>query len=184
MPRLDGRRWSQRIPSRRISPSVRSSRPAIILSSVDFPQPEGPTNTVNEPVSTVKSIPWITSIDWKLFRTLISSRCATLVRPDNQSLARPHDAPSAKQDEITVTLGRLPVDDDAARQGRQPQPGHGQFPASDRQDGGAAAEFHLAPSAAGRAEIYPILRARWTEADLVPSLIEAQPAPGIQQSVA
>src|SRR5262245_25007324 len=32
-------------------PRVRSSRPAINRSSVDFPQPEGPTNTTNSPSS-------------------------------------------------------------------------------------------------------------------------------------
>ncbi len=31
------------------SPSVSSSRPATIRSSVDFPQPEGPTSTMNSP---------------------------------------------------------------------------------------------------------------------------------------
>ena len=31
----------------KISPEVISSRPAIILSIVDFPQPEGPTSTIN-----------------------------------------------------------------------------------------------------------------------------------------
>jgi len=34
-----------------------SSRPAIILSAVDFPQPEGPTKIMNSPsaISSVKS---------------------------------------------------------------------------------------------------------------------------------
>jgi hypothetical protein len=31
------------------SPSVMSSRPAIIRSAVDFPQPEGPTRIMNSP---------------------------------------------------------------------------------------------------------------------------------------
>ena len=33
----------------RRSPAVMSSRPAISRSSVDFPQPEGPTKTTNSP---------------------------------------------------------------------------------------------------------------------------------------
>ncbi len=35
-------------------PPVIGSRPAIILSSVDLPQPDGPSNAVNEPLSTVR----------------------------------------------------------------------------------------------------------------------------------
>src|SRR5215469_12778342 len=120
MPRLDGRRWSQRIPSRRVSPSVTFSRPAIIRRSVDFPQPEGPTNTVNDPLATVKSIPWITSTDWKLFRTPFSSSRATLVHSDNKSLPCEEDASRVKPDNVTIALGRLPVHEHPAGQGRQP----------------------------------------------------------------
>ena len=35
-------------------PAVIGSRPAIILSNVDLPQPEGPSKAVNEPLSTVR----------------------------------------------------------------------------------------------------------------------------------
>ena len=35
-------------------PAVIASRPAIILSSVDLPQPDGPSSAVNEPLSTVR----------------------------------------------------------------------------------------------------------------------------------
>ena len=35
-------------------PAVISSSPAIILSSVDLPQPDGPSSAVNEPFSTVR----------------------------------------------------------------------------------------------------------------------------------
>ena len=41
-------------PSMKHCPAVISSSPAIILSSVDFPQPEGPRSAVNEPLSTVR----------------------------------------------------------------------------------------------------------------------------------
>ena len=61
MPRAEGIRWSQRAPSRWISPDVTSSRPAIMRSRVDLPQPDGPTRTVNEPSSTTRSMPWMTS---------------------------------------------------------------------------------------------------------------------------
>ena len=39
-----------------------SSSPAIMLSSVDFPQPEGPTKTTNSPSATSRSAPWMISI--------------------------------------------------------------------------------------------------------------------------
>ena len=35
-------------------PVVIASSPAIILSSVDLPQPEGPSSAVNEPLSTAR----------------------------------------------------------------------------------------------------------------------------------
>ena len=35
-----------------MSPEVMSSRPTIIRSSVDFPQPEGPTRIMNSPSAT------------------------------------------------------------------------------------------------------------------------------------
>ena len=37
-----------------MSPSVTSSRPAIIRSSVDLPQPDGPTSTMNSPLAIVR----------------------------------------------------------------------------------------------------------------------------------
>src|ERR1039457_3762942 len=37
------------LPPMRSSPSVMSSRPAIMLSVVDFPQPDGPTRMTNSP---------------------------------------------------------------------------------------------------------------------------------------
>ena len=43
------RRRSRSAPSMAIVPSVTSSRPAIIRSSVDLPQPDGPTKTQNSP---------------------------------------------------------------------------------------------------------------------------------------
>ena len=42
------------------SPPVISSRPAIMRSSVDLPQPEGPTSTMNSPSLISTLMPWIT----------------------------------------------------------------------------------------------------------------------------
>src|SRR5882724_9259683 len=44
-----------------IVPALGLSSPATMLSSVDFPQPEGPTSTVNSPLSMSRSIPFSTS---------------------------------------------------------------------------------------------------------------------------
>ena len=44
-----------------ISPAVMSSRPAIMRSSVDLPQPDGPTSTTSSLSTMSTSMPWITS---------------------------------------------------------------------------------------------------------------------------
>ena len=61
MPRLTGGRSLTRLPSMMMSPEVTSSRPAIIRSNVDLPQPEGPTKTTNSPLRTSSSMPLRTS---------------------------------------------------------------------------------------------------------------------------
>ena len=53
-----------------ISPPVISSRPAIMRSSVDLPQPDGPTSTVNSPSAMSTSTPRITWVRPKYFSTL------------------------------------------------------------------------------------------------------------------
>src|SRR6266540_900808 len=62
MSRLRGGRSLTTVPAIAISPPLIASRPAIIRSSVDFPQPEGPTNTTNSPEPIARSTPWITSL--------------------------------------------------------------------------------------------------------------------------
>ncbi len=42
-------------------PALGRSRPATTASSVDLPQPEGPSSTANSPFSTVRSMPFSTS---------------------------------------------------------------------------------------------------------------------------
>ena len=63
-----GTSLTRRVPMR-ISPELISSSPAIILSSVDLPQPDGPTRTVNEPSAMSMSTPWSTVVSPKLFFT-------------------------------------------------------------------------------------------------------------------
>ncbi len=58
-------------PSIAIEPPVISSRPASIRSSVDLPQPDGPTSTTNSPSWMSKPMPWMTFVlpkDFSMFR--------------------------------------------------------------------------------------------------------------------
>ena len=59
-------------PSIRIDPPLTSSRPAISRSSVDFPQPDGPTKTTNSPSWISRSIDGMTLASPKDFDTLLS----------------------------------------------------------------------------------------------------------------
>ncbi len=72
MPRLAGGTVSTLRPSISTSPEVRSSSPAMMRSSVDLPQPEGPTKTTNSPSATSRSMPFSTSTLPKDFLTLSS----------------------------------------------------------------------------------------------------------------
>ena len=55
MSRFDGCRPSTFRPSMLISPLVIGSSPAIVLSKVDLPQPDGPTST-RKPPSSISSV--------------------------------------------------------------------------------------------------------------------------------
>src|SRR3954466_7512219 len=57
-------------PPMAISPAEMFSRPAIIRSSVDLPQPDGPTRMTNSPSSISTSTPWSTSVTPNVLRTL------------------------------------------------------------------------------------------------------------------
>ena len=52
MPRSLGSSQVTFLPLMKICPSVMSSRPAMQLSSVDLPQPDGPSSTMNSPSAT------------------------------------------------------------------------------------------------------------------------------------
>src|SRR6185369_14090773 len=64
-------------PSMPMAPEVGDSRPAMTRSSVDLPQPEGPTNTTNSPSFTDKSMPCRMVVRSKVLTMLESSRVAT-----------------------------------------------------------------------------------------------------------
>src|SRR5579863_10104241 len=72
-PRCAGPTLLTSLPSMRIWPDEMSSNPAMSLSSVDLPQPEGPTKTVNSPSSTFRSTPLMTAMPPKALRTCLSS---------------------------------------------------------------------------------------------------------------
>src|SRR5437016_8049463 len=57
------------VPPIAISPAEISSRPAIMRSSVDLPQPDGPTSTQNSPFAMSMSTPRITCVDPNHFST-------------------------------------------------------------------------------------------------------------------
>jgi hypothetical protein len=44
------------------APSLMVSRPAIMRSRVDLPQPDGPTKTMNSPSAISRSMPWMTGV--------------------------------------------------------------------------------------------------------------------------
>src|SRR5579862_7972661 len=75
MPRADGVSALTTLPSNDSVPEVMSSRPAIRRSKVDFPQPEGPTNTMNSPALISRSTPLMTSTGPKDLRTF----CITML---------------------------------------------------------------------------------------------------------
>src|SRR5580704_4643143 len=56
-----------------ISPAVIGSSPAIIRSSVDLPQPEGPSRTTKLPSLILRSRPWMTSRLPNVLRTLVTA---------------------------------------------------------------------------------------------------------------
>ena len=60
MSRSAGSRSFTTRPPMEISPPLISSRPATMRSSVDLPQPEGPTITTNSPWAMSALTPWMT----------------------------------------------------------------------------------------------------------------------------
>src|SRR6266540_6038321 len=67
------------LPSIAIVPPVISSSPASMRSSVDLPQPDGPTSTVNSPSAMSNEMPWITFVVPKDFSTFLNETDAMVV---------------------------------------------------------------------------------------------------------
>src|SRR5919201_3905607 len=79
MSRCEGCRLLTVRPLIRISPEVMLSRPAMVLSRVDLPQPDGPTSTRNPPSSTARVMPFSASTVPKRFCRLSISRNAMVL---------------------------------------------------------------------------------------------------------
>jgi hypothetical protein len=62
MPRRAGGTWSTTWPPITTWPELCCSSPAMILSSVDLPQPEAPRRTTNSPSAMSRSTPLSTSV--------------------------------------------------------------------------------------------------------------------------
>src|SRR5258708_7266837 len=79
MSRFDGWRSLMVRPSTWISPAVIVSRPAMVLRSVDLPQPDGPTSTRKPPFSRSRSIPFrISTWPKRFLRPSISRKAIRL----------------------------------------------------------------------------------------------------------
>src|SRR5262245_38600837 len=80
-PRLSGGASLALSPSIRRSPAVISSSPAMRRRRVDFPQPDGPTNTTKLRSSMSRLMPLMTSTSPKLLRIFRSVTVAIPVSP-------------------------------------------------------------------------------------------------------
>ena len=77
MPRCEGSASFTFAPSMNSSPEVMSSSPAMRRSSVDFPQPDGPTKTTKSPWAMSRSTSRITIMSPNAFPTFFSTTSAT-----------------------------------------------------------------------------------------------------------
>ena len=86
MPRSLGSSQVTFLPPIQIWPSATSSRPAIALSRVDLPQPEGPSSTMNSPCSMSSDRP---------SKTRTASKATETSRTETAAMAYPFTAPAA-----------------------------------------------------------------------------------------
>src|SRR4051812_40100758 len=84
-------------PSMLMVPPLVSSRPAINLSKVDLPQPEGPTKTTNSPFSMTRSMPGMMTVDPKDFDTFLSVMFPMVSSPRARSLLHGAEGQAAHQ---------------------------------------------------------------------------------------
>src|SRR3982751_2584240 len=81
-----------------IVPELALSSPATMLSSVDLPQPEGPTSTVNSPLSMSRSIPFSTSrLAYRFDRARMLTAAMTTPSLHSPRSEASQEIPSAEQ---------------------------------------------------------------------------------------
>src|SRR5580704_13575528 len=85
-PRCAGPTFVMSLASISTCPEVTSSRPAMRRRSVDFPQPDGPTNTANSPFSILRSTPLMTLTAPNAFSTDFSWMLPIVAYPFRKSL--------------------------------------------------------------------------------------------------
>src|SRR5215475_14719878 len=104
-------------PPIRMSPPEISSRPAIILSVVDLPQPEGPTRTTNSWSEISRSMPRTASTSSKRLTTLRSFTSAMSSSLGTSTLR----CPGGEAGDVVVHQEGV---DDERRRGAQQRAGH------------------------------------------------------------
>src|SRR5215831_15281880 len=79
----------------RISPEEIGSRPAIVFSKVDLPQPDGPTSTRKPPFSSAMSMSFNTSIVPKRLRSALISSVAIALPLHSAGHQAAHEIPTS-----------------------------------------------------------------------------------------
>src|SRR4029078_10913890 len=123
MPRLAGGVADTSAPSMTTRPEVESSSPAMTLSKVDLPQPDGPTKTTNSPSVTSRLMPFSTSTGPKAFFTfsIFSEPTASFLFLEFYGLAAAHaliggEADGERLDGIVHVAGEVDIFADGLEQ--------------------------------------------------------------------
>src|ERR1700728_4552829 len=111
----------------------------------------------------------MTSTDWKLLRTPLSSSRATF-RSNDDAVPRSERELRSQQNGVAVAVCGSPIHEYAPGEGRQAQPRNLELAAFDCQRRGSAAKRDLAPASARRPEIDRVSGARRGEADFADAL--------------
>src|SRR5437763_5608263 len=111
-PRSPGGSPSIRSPSSHTSPESALSRPAMMRSRVDLPDPEGPRKAMNSRSSRVRLTSSSTGVAPKLFRTPLSCRLATRLSPlraDSTEAAARRNGRVAETEGFEPSVREFPV---------------------------------------------------------------------------
>src|SRR5450432_548371 len=109
-------------------PALISSSPASMRSSVDLPQPEGPTSTMNSPSLMSKPMPWMTLVLPKLFSMFWNDTDAIVDVREKLSGANRESALDRAGGQATDHVALEGVIDRRRRQGVDHADGHQQLP--------------------------------------------------------